>query len=53
MELTELPNQDSYSFELGDLFLGGDSRAELTENFREAMRILGFRFSRDVETNYD
>jgi len=53
MELTDLPNQDSYSFELGDLFLGGDSREQLAEHFREAMDILGFRFSRDVETNYD
>jgi len=53
MALAELPNQDSYSFELGDLFLGGNSREELAENFREAMAILGFRFSREVETNYD
>jgi biotin carboxylase len=53
MELADLPNQDSYSFELGDLFLGGNSREELTENFREAMRILDFRFSHRVETNYD
>lgn len=53
MELTDLPNQDSYSFELGDLFLGGDSREELHENFREAMRILGYRFSSKVETNYE
>lgn len=53
MELTDLPNQDSYSFELGELFLGGDSREALIENFREAMHILGFRFSHEVETNYD
>jgi len=53
MELADLPNQDSYSFELGDLFLGGDSREQLTENFREAMHILGFAFSHEVETNYD
>lgn len=53
MDLRDLPNQDSYSFELGDLFLGGESREALTENFREAMQILGFRFSHDVETNYD
>lgn len=53
MELEDLPNQDSYSFELGDLFLGGESREELMASFREAMQILGFRFSHDVETNYD
>lgn len=52
-ELADLPNQDSYSFELGELFLGGTSRDELTENFRQAMKILGFGFSREVETNYD
>lgn len=52
MELSELRNQDSYSFEIGDLFLGGNSREELLENFREAMHILGFRFSHEVETNY-
>ena len=53
MNLENLPNQDSYSFELGDLFLGAGSREELTENFGEAMKILDFRFSHDVETNYD
>lgn len=53
MQLEDLPNQDSYSFELGDLFLGADTYDGLTENFREAMRILGYRFSRKVETNYE
>lgn len=53
MELTDLPNQDSYSFELGELFLGGRNREQLTEDFRRAMRILGFRFSHKVDTNYD
>ncbi len=53
MELADLPNQDSYSFGLGDLFLGSDSRDALPEYFREAMHILGFRFSRSIETNYD
>ncbi len=53
MELADLPNQDSYSFELGDLILGGDSRHELIENFREAMQMLAFRFSHKVETNYE
>jgi hypothetical protein len=53
MELADLPNKESYSFELGDMFLGGDSREQLTANFREAMHILDFRFSRKVETNYD
>ncbi|PWG65416.1 ATP-grasp domain-containing protein [Spiribacter halobius] len=51
--LSELPDQDSYSFEIGEIFLGGDSRDELTERFHEAMRLLDFRFSSRVETNYD
>lgn len=53
MQLADLPNQDSYSYELADLFLGGSSRDELLESFPEAMRVLGFRFSRSVQTNYD
>lgn len=53
MRLSELPDQDSYSFEIGELFLGGDSRDELTGRFHEAMRMLDFRFSSRVETNYD
>ena len=53
MWLSELRNQDSYSFELADLFLGADSRDELLENFREAMEILDFRFSQPVSTNFD
>lgn len=52
MSLADLADQGSYSYELGDLFLGGDSREQLTQNFREAMDILGLRFSREVETNY-
>ena len=53
MWLSELRNQDSYSFELADLFLGGDSREQLLERFREAMEILDFRFSRPVRTNFE
>lgn len=53
MQLSELRNQDSYSFELGELFLGGGSRDELIGQFREAMAILNFRFSRDVRTNFE
>ena len=53
MQLEDLPNQDSYSFELGDLFLGADKYDDLNTYFHEAMHILGYRFSRKVETNYD
>jgi biotin carboxylase len=51
--LSDLPNQDSYSFEIGEVFMGADSQEELLESFREAMQILDFRFSEEVETNYD
>ncbi|WP_423822477.1 ATP-grasp domain-containing protein [Salinisphaera sp. SPP-AMP-43] len=53
MQLEDLPNQDSYSYELADLFLGADAYEELASDFREAMKILGFRFSRKVRTNYE
>lgn len=53
MWLSELRNQDSYSFELADLFLGADSRKQLLAHFREAMQILDFRFSQPVRTNFD
>lgn len=53
MQLSELPNQDSYSFEIADLFLGGNSRRELTDHFREAMALLDFRFSHEVRTNFE
>lgn len=53
MRLCDLPNQDSYSFELADLFLGGESRADLQQRFGEAMEILDFRFSGEVETNFE
>lgn len=53
MQLSELRNQDSYSFEIADLFLGGNSRRELIDHFREAMQLLDFRFSRGVRTNFE
>ena len=52
MPLSDLPNQDSYSFELADIFLGGDSEPDLMARFRAVMDMLGYRFDRDVETNY-
>ncbi len=52
MRLSELRDQDSYSFEIADLFLGGESKEELQDKFREIMKGLDFRFSEEVETNY-
>jgi len=52
MQLSDLPNQDSYSFEIADVFLGGESEEELYGKFREVMRCLDFQFSETVDTNY-
>lgn len=52
MHLGDLLTQDSYSFEIADLFMGGDSEDELHEKFRDVMNTLDFRFSEKVETNY-
>ena len=42
-DLSALRFQDSYSYELADLFLGGHDRADLLARSREAQEILGFR----------
>lgn len=52
MRLRDLRDQDSYSFELAELSLGGESEHELQDKFRDVMRLLDFRFSEPVETNY-
>jgi biotin carboxylase len=45
MRLSDLPNQDSYSYEIADVFLGADSRRDLLARYREVMKILDFRFA--------
>jgi len=50
--LSELRGQDSYSFEIGDLFFGAHSQAELHEKYRELMKELDFQFSEVLPTNY-
>lgn len=52
MALHDLPNQDSYSFELADVFLGGEDEADLRERFQGTMGLLDYRFSEEVPTNY-
>jgi len=42
MRLHHLPYQDSYSFELADIFLGGDRKQELLEKYERCMQILPF-----------
>ena len=52
MRLSELRAQDSYSFELADLFIGAEDEASLHEKFRYIMELLNFQFSEVVPTNY-
>jgi biotin carboxylase len=40
--LSELEGQDSYSFELANIFLGGDSRIELLQNYDAAVEMMPF-----------
>lgn len=52
MQLRDLAAQDSYSFEIADVFLGGETEDEMHAKFRETMKMLDFRFSEEVQTNY-
>ncbi|MFP4147721.1 MAG: acetyl-CoA carboxylase biotin carboxylase subunit family protein [Halorhodospira sp.] len=53
MALSELRGQDSYSYEIAELFIGGEDEERLHEKFRTIMRELDFRFSQPLSTNYD
>lgn len=46
--LSALRFQDSYSFELGEIFLGGKNRADLLRRYQEAKQILDFRIDHDA-----
>ncbi|WP_404378540.1 acetyl-CoA carboxylase biotin carboxylase subunit family protein [Caenispirillum salinarum] len=50
--LSDLPAQDSYSFEIADLFIGAGDEAALHDKFHTIMERLDFRFSEVVPTNY-
>lgn len=52
MQLSDLRGQDSYSYEIADLFIGGASEEELHAKFRETMQLLDFQFSEVLPTNY-
>ncbi len=52
MRLSDLKAQDSYSFEIADIFLGGADEQALHDKFREIMRYLDIRFSDVLPTNY-
>jgi hypothetical protein len=49
MRLSELRDQDSYSYEIADLFIGADSEEELLANYHEAMAMLPFHIVYDKE----
>ena len=40
MHLSELKDQDSYSYEIAVIFLGGDSQKELLQKYRAVQRVL-------------
>lgn len=44
MRLSELPNQDSYSFEVATIFIGGRDEQELQHKYDEVLRRLPLRF---------
>lgn len=50
MRLSDLKGQDSYSFEIGDIFIGAENTQELHVKFRNIMDVLDFRFE-DVLPN--
>lgn len=52
MQLSDLRGQDSYSYEIGDLFFGAQDEAELHQKFQELMKQLDFQFSEVLPTNY-
>lgn len=52
MHLSDLHAQDSYSYEIADLFIGGETEEELHRKFRRIMADLDFQFSEVLPTNY-
>ncbi|MEX2524502.1 MAG: ATP-grasp domain-containing protein [Gammaproteobacteria bacterium] len=45
MRLSEMINQDAYSYEIMDLFLGAQNHHQLMARYRECLQMLPFRFS--------
>ena len=50
MTLSELRGQDSYSYELGNVFVGGRDQTELLERYGRALEILSFEITPNVKT---
>lgn len=49
MQLSELKDQDSYSYMLADLFMGAKSHQELLKNYRTALSMLPFSIDHNEE----
>jgi hypothetical protein len=45
MALSELPNQDSYSFEIANIYLGAQTQEELVHKYRQVSGQLRFEFA--------
>jgi len=45
MRLSQLRDQDSYSYQIADVFLGADSRPALLDKYRQCMAALPFKFA--------
>jgi hypothetical protein len=52
-QLRHLHYQDSYSFELADIFLGAGSQRELLEKYRRCLEMLPFEVELLEETGHD
>lgn len=44
MRLSELIEQDSYSYDMAHLYLGADSQSQLLNRYTQAVRALPFEF---------
>ncbi|WP_024800587.1 acetyl-CoA carboxylase biotin carboxylase subunit family protein [Nocardia sp. BMG51109] len=47
--LSDAPAQDSYSYELADIFIGADSEAEMTRKYQRCIESLHFEFDEAAE----
>lgn len=45
IRLSEMPNQESYSYELGYLFVGAQNEHELLEKYRQCLQYFPFEYS--------
>jgi len=49
-DLAELPNQDSYSYELANIYIGGRDRLDVLDKYDQALTALQFEIERDTVT---